>query len=140
MPDILVIDIPEPFASASLPLGHYYPIIIENDDELRELEAFLAAERPELVVPDLLARRSSALVSIGITFCRYRPPSPGWPWVLLCHWPDYFTAMVTPADDHFARESYTIELFGSLDDLRIVELLLLKTLGEHAQLVLRLGC
>ena len=140
MPDILVIDIPERFASASLPLGRYYPIIIENDDELRELEAFLAAKRPELVVPDLLARRSSALVSIGISFCRYRPASPDWPWVLLCHWPEHFTAMVPSGDDHFARESYTIELFGSLDDLEVAELVLLKTLGEHAQSVIRLGC
>ena len=140
MPDVLVLDIPARFASPSLPLGRYYPIIIENDDELRELEAYLAAERPGHVVPDLLARRPSALVSIGITFCRYRPPSAGWPWVLLCHWPENFTAMVPSIDDHFARESYTIELFGSLDDLEVAELVLLKTLSEHAQSVVRLGC
>ena len=132
MPDILVLDIPARFASPTLPLGRYYPIVIENDAELRELEDFVTAERPGLVVPDLLARRTSALVSIGIIFCRYRPPSLYWPWVLLCRWPEKYTAMVPPCDDHFARESYTIELFGSVVDLDAAEQVLLKTLGEHA--------
>lgn len=140
MPDVLVLDIPARFTSPGLPLGRYYPIIIENDDELCELEDFLAAERSALVVPDLLARRSSALVSIGIIFCRYRPPSSRSPWVLLCHWPENYTAMVPPCDDHFARESYTIELFGSVVDLDAAEQVLLKTLGEHALSVIRLGC
>lgn len=139
MPDILLIDIPARFASPSLPLGRYYPIIVENSRERIEVEAFLTEERTSLAVPDMLERRPTALVSITIIFCRYAPPSSDWPWLLLCQWPEAFTAMVPAGGDHFARESYTIELLGRLEELEATELVLLETLGDHARSVIRLG-
>lgn len=103
MPDILVIDIPARYSAPSLPLGRYYPIILETLSELNEIQAFLAAEQPFPVVPDLFDRCPSALDASDITFCRYAPPNPDWPILLLCHWPLEFTAMVPPASNAFAR-------------------------------------
>jgi hypothetical protein len=131
LPDVLLIDIPRAFASHSLPFGRYYPVIIETDAEYAEMETFLDRDRPSLVVPDLLDRRPSALSGDDIVFARYAPSAPGWPWLLLCRWPVDYAAMVPQNDDHFARGTYTCEVFEAFDDLADAEARLLEVLGSH---------
>jgi hypothetical protein len=137
MPDILVIDIPARYAAPSLPLGRYYPIIVETPSEREEIEAFLCAERPSVVVPDLFDRRPSSLSSHDIVFCRYAAPDPQWPVLLLCHWPSNFTAMVPPTSDSFARGCYTTEMFATIDTLDHAEHRLLATLGRHRPVIVK---
>lgn len=116
LPNILVIDIPERFASASLPLGRFYPIIVETEREQRELDGYLAAPRPEPVVPELLDHRPSQLDAERISIATYDPPAPGWPFVLLCHWSRTYTSIVSDPR-LFARGAYTTEMFDTLDAL-----------------------
>lgn len=131
MPDVLLIDIPPIFASPSLPLGRYYPVIFETAAEQAEMEAFLVRERSMPVVPDLLDRRPSALRGDDIVFARYAPSAPGWPWLLLCRWPADYAAMVPQDGDYFARDAYTSEVFETLDDLEDAEARLLGVLRSH---------
>lgn len=131
MPDVLLIDIPSAFASPSLPLGRYYPVIIETDAEYVEMESFLDRDRPGLVVPDLLDRRPSRLCGDDIVFARYAPSTPGWPCLLLCRWPVDYAAMVPRNGDYFARGAYTCEVFLTLDDLADAEARLVEVLGSH---------
>lgn len=131
LPDILLIDIPLRYAGAGLALGRYYPVILESTTELAEMEALLAADRPEPVVPNLFDRRPSSLHSDDILFARYAPPAAGWPWLLLCRWPPSYTAMVPADGDLFARGAYTVELFGVPADLEHYEAQLLATLGSY---------
>jgi hypothetical protein len=131
MPDILLIDIPSAFASASLPFGRYYPVIIETDAEYAEMEAFLDLARSRLIPPDLLDRRASALRGDDIIFARYAPSSPVWPWLLLCRWPADYAAMVPAQGDYFARGAYTCEVFEAVEDMADAEARLLEVLGSH---------
>lgn len=130
MPDVLLIDIPSDLASPSLPLGCYYPVIIETDAEAREIQAFLNQNRSRLVTPDLLDRRPSALRGDDIVFARYAPPYSGWPWLLLCRWPEAYAALVPRHDDHLARGAYTSECFETVDALLETEQRLFATLGS----------
>lgn len=131
MPDVLLIDVPPVFASPSLPLGRYYPVIIETGAEYAEMETFLDHDRSKPVVPDLLDRRPSALRGDDIVFARYAPLAPDWPWLLLCRWPADYTGMVPRDSDHFARGAYTSEVFETVDDLVDAEARLLEVLGSH---------
>jgi hypothetical protein len=131
MPDVMMIDIPPVHAGASLPLGRYYPIILETAAELDEIEAFLSRPRLLLVLPDLLDRRPSNLESDCIVIARYRPPVRGWPWLLLCRWPSDYTVMVPSDEELFARGAYTSEAFVTRDDLIAAENLLKATLARN---------
>lgn len=131
MPDIMLIDLPACFAGETLPLGRYYPIILETAGEVAELEAFLAAERTDAVLPDLFDRRPSAIASECVVVARYRPPHWGWPWVMLCQWPATYTAMVPSDGDYFARGAYTIEVFWTCEELISSESQLRTTLADH---------
>jgi len=131
MPDVLLIDIPPVFASPSLPLGRYYPVIVETDAEFAEMEAFLDRDRSKPVVPDLLDRRPSALRGDDIVFARYAPPVPGWPWLMLCRWPADYAATVPRNGDDFARGAYTCEVFETVDGLVDAEARLLGVLNSH---------
>lgn len=128
LPDILLISIPASHASASLPLGRYYPVMLETGPEATEFDAFLHAERTMLRPPDLLDQRPSALQTDDIIFARYAPPASGWPWLLLCCWPTRYTVMAPAGDDHFARAAYTIEVLTSPSDLDACEERLLAVL------------
>lgn len=128
LPDIMILDIPGAFAGPTLPLGHYYPIILETEAELRELVDYLDAPRPAVIVPDLLDRRPTALCASQITLAHYAPPNPGWPYLLLCHWPRAYTRLVPPSTDMFARGSYTMELLHTSPQLEHQSLMLLETL------------
>lgn len=111
LPDVLLIDVSPAFASTSLPLGRYYPVILETIEERQEFEVFLEADRPGPIVPDLLDRRASALTTIDIVFALFDPAITGWPWLLLCHWPADHVALAADQGDMFARGAYTIEIF-----------------------------
>lgn len=128
LPDIMILDIPAAFAGPTLPLGHYYPIILETEAELRELVDYLDAPRPAVIVPDLLDRRPSALCAGQITLAHYAPPNSGWPYLLLCHWPRAYTQLITLSADMFARGSYTMEVLRTAPELRDQSLMLLETL------------
>lgn len=128
LPDIMMLDIPIPFANAALPLGRYYPIIVETGAELLELEAYLDATRPSVIVPDLLDRRESALAAARITLAHYAQPGPDWPFLLLCHWPRAYTRLVAPSADMFARGSYTMELLRTAPQLGYQSRMLIETL------------
>lgn len=129
LPDILLIDIPQHFAGSSLALGRYYPVIIESQGEALEFEAFLCAPRAKPVPPALLDRRPTALRARDIVFARYVPPLALWPHLLLCCWPETYTAMVPSSGDEFARGAYTLDAFSDEQDLDAAEQTLLKTLG-----------
>lgn len=131
MPDVLLIDIPPVFAAPSLPLGRYYPVILETEAEYAEMTAFLAMDRPSLIVPGLFDRRPSALLADDIVIARYAPPRLEWPWLMLCRWPADYAVMVPQPDDYFARGAYTSEAFEKLEDLVQTEARLIETLGAH---------
>lgn len=128
LPDVMMLDIPEAFAGRTLPLGRYYPIILESEAELRELEDYLETPRSAVIVPDLLDRRPSALCANQITLAHYAPPNPVWPYLLLCHWPRAYTQLITPSADMFARGSYTMEILRTAPQIGEQSLMLLETL------------
>jgi hypothetical protein len=117
MPDIMLIDVPACFAGATLPLRRYYPIILENAEERAELGAFSggAARRlgaPRSVRSPSLERRQRMRGD--------RPLSatlPDWPWILLCQWPEAYTALAPPEADLFARGIYTIEVTADRSEM-----------------------
>jgi hypothetical protein len=131
LPDLLVIDVPAPFAHASLSLGRYYGIMIETAAEQEEIEVFLAADRDALGPPSLLDRRPSALTTAHITMVEHAPPAAKWPWVLLCHWPRSYASLVPAEADMFARGAYTVEMFEAAQSLADAAVLLLATLGQN---------
>ncbi len=130
MPDLLVIDIPPIYVGPGLPLGRYYPVILETEAEHAEMIAFLEQERPVPVPPALLDRRLSGLRAKDIVFARYLPTCFSWPWLLLCRWPAEHVAIVPQDPDHFARGVYTIDLFETAADLEEAEARLLDILGH----------
>jgi len=138
LPDIMMLDISVPFANPTLPLGRYYPIIVETDAELQELEAYLDAARRSVIVPDLLDRRESALIATRITLAHYAQPGQDWPYLLLCHWPWAYTQLVAPSSDMFARGSYTMELLRTAPQLGYQSRMLIETLrtGQDVDLTI----
>lgn len=137
LPDILVIDVPPVFAHPSLPLGRFYPILAETEEELAEVETFLNEYRPAPVRPDLLDRRLSALTTDRIIFAAYDPPASGWPHLLLCHWPPLYPALAAEPD-MFARGAYTTEAFDTLEELASASNTLLAMLGGSHQVAVTL--
>lgn len=133
LPDILLIDVPPRFAHTSLPLGRYYPIVVETGAEHREVEAFLTAPRNAPVQPALLDRRGTALETSRIVFAAFAPPAADWPHVLLCHWPAHYVALAADCD-LFARGAYTSEVFDTFEELAAAANRLLAVLGDTSLL------
>jgi hypothetical protein len=133
-PALMIIDIPPQLAGSGLAFGRYYPVIIETNDELAEFEAFLSADRPDLVAPDLLDRRPSSRAASVITFFEYAPADPSWPWLLLCHWPHDYVRHVPNDPALLARGAYTTELFLTRADLLAATATLVGSFGEHVRL------
>jgi hypothetical protein len=131
MPDIVVIDIPARYASPTLSLGRFYPIMVETELEMIELAHFLALCRPDLVAPDLLDYRSSALQAQPIRLSHYDPPEPGWPYILLCQWPLSCTQLVQSSRALLARGAYTIEMFTTAFDRCNATEILQRSLCNH---------
>lgn len=137
LPDVLVIDVPPPFAHASLPLARFYPILVENEQELGEVEAFLTEPRAGPTRPDLLDRRASGLVADRIIFAAYAPPAITWPHLLLCHWPRRLVDLAADPD-LFARRAYTTEMFDTAEELADTSTRLLSVLGSGSDLAVTL--
>lgn len=137
MPDLMVIDVAPAFRSASLPLGRYYPVILETDAEIAEMSEFLLLDRPFPVPPDLFDYRPSALETDDIIIGRYDPPEAGWPWLLLCHWPPSYVALAPDPVRDFARGCYTIETFASFEEADRATQLLLASLGHRSNIPVR---
>lgn len=133
-PAVMIIDIPRRLAGPGLSLGRYYPVILENGEEVTEFEAYLAAERPALIAPDLFATRPTSSQIAAITFFEFVPPEAGWPWVLLCQWPKEHAMRVSDVPDLLARGAYTIETFASREELVSAAARFIGTLGGIASL------
>jgi len=130
LPDILLLDVPARFADATLPLGRYYPILLETEVEQVELAAYLDADRQDLVAPTLFDRRPSALLTSRIMLARYAPDQPSWPEILLCHWPVDLVALAPNPQASFVRQAYTIEIFPDERQLRGFARTMLATLAQ----------
>jgi hypothetical protein len=137
-PSVMLIDMPLRNRGVGLALGRYYAIIMETDEERAELDRFLDEPRSAAVAPDLLDRRPSAMVADNVLISRYEPPEEGWPWVLVCRWPDPYSrvARETPGCD-MARGCYTMEVFEHLEDVEEHSIALLEQLGTHGELSIR---
>lgn len=131
LPDILMIHIPRSFASKRLPLGRFYPIMVETVQEQSEVDGFLAQERDSLVPPDLLDERPSTLLREHLTIAHYGPSVPAWPFVQLCLWPVEFAAKASSKDRLFARGVYTFELFRDREALEAASKELLASLDQR---------
>ncbi|WP_454887919.1 hypothetical protein [Sphingomonas oryzagri] len=132
-PAVMAIDIPALLAGQGLALGRYYIVVIENDDELAEFETFLAADRPALCPPDLLDRRAANRETTAISFFEFAPSEPGWPWILLCHWPSAYAWAAGNDPDAFARGAYTMEAFATREDFASALQSHVSVFGAHAE-------
>ncbi|HYX19969.1 MAG TPA: hypothetical protein VFA98_03895 [Thermoanaerobaculia bacterium] len=132
LPDVLMIDIPRRFAGKRLPLGRFYPIVLETIEEQSEIEAFLAEERDDVVAPDLLDERPSAFAGEHLTIAHYAPSKRGWPFMQLCRWPAEFAARTESAGERiFSRGAYTFELFRDRVRLEAATKVLLESLERR---------
>lgn len=131
LPDILMIDIPRRFATKRLPLGRFYPIMVETIEDQSEVDAFLEEERDLLVSPDILDERPSTLQREHLTIAHYGPAQSGWPFVQLCQWPAEFAAKASNKDRKFARGAYTFELFRDRKRLETAATVLLASLDRR---------
>lgn len=131
LPDILVIDVPVRYASPSMPLGRFYPMMIETALEAVEVDHFLRVERTHMIVPDLLDRRPSQFQRENVMLCHYDTEDPAWPHILLCQWPCAYTALAGRTSELFARQAYTVELFTyALDRAKATQMLLASLSGS----------
>ncbi|AYO75516.1 hypothetical protein CP98_04047 [Sphingobium yanoikuyae] len=137
-PVVLVLDLPEKNRGAGLALGRYYPIIIENEDERAELNAFFDAERPAMVTPDLLDHQPTAFHSDRLIVTRYTPSRPGWPWISLFYWPKDYRAAAVGQGLSMARGCYTTELFDTSEARDEHDLLIVQSLRERHTLQIQL--
>ncbi len=138
-PSVMLIDMPVRNRGERLALGRYYAIILETDQERAELDRFLDEPRSTAVAPDLLDRRPSAMFSDNVLISRYEPPEEGWPWVLVCRWPEPYSRVArdTPGCD-MARGCYTMEVFEHSEDLEEHSIALLEQLGTQGRLSIRM--
>lgn len=138
-PSVMLIDMPVRNRGEGLALGRYYAIIVETDEERAELDRFLDEPRSAAVAPDILDRRPSAMVSDNVFISRYEPPEEGWPWVLVCRWPEPYSRVAndTPGCD-MARGCYTMEVFEHADQLEKHCETVLEQLGKHGTLSIRM--
>ena len=131
-PAVMVIDIPPRLAGQGLALDRYYIVMIETDEELAAFEAFLTVDRDGLRAPDLLDRKPSCREAGEISFFEFSPPEPGWPWILLCHWPRHFARMFGTVPDAFARRAYWMEAFDDREGLEAALKAHIAAFGELA--------
>jgi len=137
-PRVLVIDVPPQHRGRGLALGRYYPIVIETDEELDELERSLLAPRTGSALPDLLDHRPSNLWTDAILIMRFEPPVPSWPWLSIVGWP---SQMIDVAGKHgiaVARGTYTMEMFVTSSELDAHCAALVEQLGRMSPSEIRL--
>lgn len=137
-PSVLVIDVPVRHRGVGLPLGRYYPIVLETEAEREEIERFLACSRPTPVPPDLMDHRPSALETDHILISRYDPPASGWPWLSLCRWPTHMADVAKAGGIAMARGCYTMELFDDAEALDAHGLALIESLSAQHEISIRM--
>lgn len=138
MPSVVLIDLPDGYRGPGLLLGRYYAVVIESDEEADMLSAFLIAPRRCAVRPDLLDRRPSAIRSDAVLVMRLDPPQPGWPWIILCRWPDDFQSAKASAKIDMARGCYSFEAFTDAASLEAQQLEILNALAARGEISIRL--
>lgn len=116
-PSVMIVDVPAHRRGETLPLGRYYPIIIETDSERDEVLGALERRLGESASLDLLDHRPSNLWSDRVLISRYDSPAPGWLWVAVTRWPESFRDAGADHGIAMARGCYTMELFASVDEL-----------------------
>ncbi len=138
-PSVMLIDMPPRNRGAGLALGRYYAIVLETDQERAELDQFLDLPREAPVAPDLLDRRPSGLFSDNVLISRYEPPADGWPWLLVCRWPEDYSAAArqVPGCD-MARGCYTMGVFRHGSELEAHSLCLIEQLATHSETSIRM--
>ncbi len=134
---VVLLDLPPAFRGPGLTLDRFYPVIAESEAERDEFEAFLGLPRTARTRPDLLDRRPSSLCSDALIVTRYEPPGPGWPWLIVCRWPESFSKLVRSDARAMARGCYTFEAFVDEDSLIEHQIALLASLQRHRDLVVR---
>jgi hypothetical protein len=117
VPSVLVIDVPPARRGPGLPLGRYYPIVVETEFERDEIERLIATAGATLRIPDMLERPPSNLRTDRIMIARYEPPAPDWPWLSVTCWPQDFVAAAHRHQITMARGCYTMELFENARDV-----------------------
>jgi hypothetical protein len=137
-PSVLVIDVPPGSRGSNLSLGRYYPIILETEGEVAEVEGFLEAPRVKLLPPNLFDRRPSNLQTDNILISRYDPPERGWPWLSICRWPSSYASGGEAMIGEMARGCYSMEMFETANALDAHCVLLVQLLREHHDINLRM--
>ncbi len=137
-PSVMLIDIPPSMRTASLPLGRYYFALLETDGETVEMERFLTEPRSELVAPTIFDHRPSLLATDQILISRYEPPVDGWPWLLVCRWPEAHVRLCPVDAGDLARGAYSVEVFATEAEMENTITALIAQLGERHQLSMRL--
>ena len=138
-PSVLLVDVPVPLRGDGLGLGRYYAMIMETSHEQAEAERLLNLPRPGPVAPDFFDHRPSALVSDNVLISRYEPPTTGWPWLIVCRWPDSYVSLVQDIPGcSMARGRYTTEMFTTADDAEAHSVLLLEQLAGNGELAVRM--
>ena len=108
-PNVLLIDIPADARGLGLSLGRYYPIILETESEIAELEDLICAPRDDLAPPDLFDHRPSRLSADAVLITRLTPPFVGWPWLTICYWPEGLAEKGLVEQSDLSRGRYTME-------------------------------
>lgn len=131
-PAVMVIDIPGRFAAQpnTLALGRYYIVMIESEAELTEFEAFLDTDRDTPCSLDLLDRRPSNRDTSAISLFEFAPPAPGWPCILLTHWPRDLAQLVGTDPEALARGAYSMDAFKDQDALQAEIKSIIAAFGE----------
>ena len=137
-PSVLLIDIPTSMRTPSLPLGRYYFALLETESETAEMERFLAEPRDRLVAPTIFDHRPSLLATAQILISRYEPPLIGWPWVLVCRWPESHVRLCPVDAGDLARGAYSVELFDNEAEMEDAITAVIAQLGERHHLSMRL--
>ncbi|MDB5582328.1 MAG: uncharacterized protein JWR80_7504 [Bradyrhizobium sp.] len=109
LPDILMVDVSAENVSDA-DGERFHPILVETAAELGEIDQWL--DRPPRGVwwPEDFNHRPSLLATPEVVIAHYAPLSYGWPFVLLCRWPDSVIAMARRSGQ-LLRECYTCDLF-----------------------------
>lgn len=130
-PTVLIIDIPIVNRGSGLTLGRYYPIVLETEQEIDEIEHFLAQPRHKQVAPDLFNLRPSRTRSDNILISRYDPPISGWPWLQVCRWPNHRETSRLLLAPPMARGCYTIDVFRSEAELNASQMAMIDSLCQR---------
>ena len=137
-PSVMIVEVPARYRGAMLPLGRYYPIIVETDVERDEVEQALVTGWRDGTGVALLDHRPSNLWSDRVLISRYDPPARGWPWVSVARWPDRFREVAADHGVEMARGCYTMELFATASELESHSATLVKGLGSQYPISVRM--